>query len=156
MEPSVPPASTLPREAGLSVEPSVPPASTLPGEAGLSVEPSVPPASTLPHGAQMEKLWGKRWGSVWNPLFHQSTQYHMVLRWKTHEERSRARSGNPLFHQLTQYHMVLRWKILEERGRLSVEPSIPPVNTVPHGAQMENSVWLLIFFFLSLYFIIIM
>ena len=46
-------------------------------------EPSFPPINTVPYGAQMENSWGKRQGSVWNPLFHQSTQYHMVLRWKT-------------------------------------------------------------------------
>ena len=52
-----------------------------------------------------------------NPLFHQSTQYHMVLRWKTREERGRAQCGNPLFHQSTQYRLVLRWKTCEERSR---------------------------------------
>ena len=42
----------------------------------------------------------------------------------------------------TGYHMAVRWKACEERGglglELSMEPSVPPVNTVPHGGQMES------------------
>ena len=48
---------------------------------------------------------------------------------------------NPLFRPSTRYHIAVREKACEERGRnleLSVEPSVPPVHTVPHGGQMET------------------
>ena len=48
----------------------------------VSVEPSTPPVNTVPH--DMVVRWkacgkgGRAYSSVWNPLLHQSTQYHMT------------------------------------------------------------------------------
>lgn len=49
---------------------------------------------------------------------------------------------NPLFHQSTMYHMTVGSKACEERGRDSVLctiPSIQPVNPVPPGDQIRSS-----------------
>ena len=69
--------------------------------------------NTVPHGAQITVHSTCQHSTIWcsdHRAFHLSTQYHMVVR--------------SSFHQSTQYHMVLR------------SSCIPPVNTVPHGAQI--------------------
>ena len=115
------------------MKPSVPPVNTVPpgGQRKKLVMIKAGPrarcgtlCSTSQHGTTWwseEKTCDDKGGaqsSVWNPLFHQSTRYHMVVRWKTCDDRGRAQSSvwNPLFYQSARYHMAVRWKACEERG----------------------------------------
>ena len=103
----------------------------------LGTELSIPPVNTVSHGGQI-----KRSGAVQNCLFHQSVQYHMVVRSSCIPPVSTVSHGGQIivhstsqysitwwsdhraFHQSIQYHMVVR------------SSCIPPVNTVSHGGQI--------------------
>ena len=97
----------------------------------LGTELSIPPVNTISHGGQI-----KRSGAVQNPLFHQSVQYHMVVRSKdvglyrtlysTSQYNSIWWSDHCAFHQSIQYHMVVR------------SSCVPPVNTLPQDGQTES------------------
>ena len=99
---------------------------------GLSEEPSVAPVHTVPHGGEMER--GGTWSSVRNPLLHQSTQYHMAVRWK--EAGLGAQWGT--LYCTSPHSTTWRWDGKRRDLELSEEPSIAPVHTVPHGGQMER------------------
>ena len=104
----------------------------------------IPLVNTVLHGGQTNSLWGNRRGleSAWNPLFHQSTQYHRVVGRKTSDKTKHAgfrvqcrtlsstsqhstawwsdrklvtkEARKPLFHQSTQHHIVVREKASNE------------------------------------------
>ena len=138
-------------------KPSVPPVNTVPtwwsrwtslwGESrglGLRAKPVIPPVNIAPPGGQMEWLCAKRRGlelRTQNPLFVRSTQHHQVVRWKVLWAKEAGLRA--LFRQSTQHHLMVRWKVLWGKGRgleLRAKPSIPPINQVLHGGQMEKIV----------------
>ena len=92
---------------------------------GKEAGPRIPPVNTIPHCGQMEILWAKRR----DPVFHQSTQYHTVVRWKSCGQRG----GTPYS---TSQHNTTLWSDGNLVGK-EAGPRIPPVNTIPHCGQME-------------------
>ena len=78
----------------------------------LIAEHSIPLINTAPHGLRAHR------GTLYTTCQHCTT-------------RTWSSSRNPLLHLSTLYHMDLE---------LSAEPSIPPVNTVPHGLRAQRSV----------------
>ena len=92
-----------------------------------------------------ESLQGKGlqvhiYSSTWNPLFHQSTQYHMAVRWKTCEERGSVQ--NLLFYHSTQYHIETDGKLVRNEAglRRGLELSMKPSSLFHQSTQYHMAV----------------
>ena len=99
----------------------IPPVNTVPHGDQIvhSTSTTVPHGGQIVHSTSQHSWWQivhsiSQHNTTWwsDDAFHQSTQYHMVVRW--------------CIPPVPQYHMVFRW-------------CIPPINTVPHGGQIVHS-----------------
>ena len=111
-------------------------------------KPSVPPVNTVPHGGRMELSWRERRGLGLRakpviPLVNTAPPGSQMECLCAKSRGLELKTQNPLFVRSTQHHLVVRWKVLWGKGRgleLRAKPSIPPINQVLHGGQMEKIV----------------